>query len=881
MRALLALALLVGSCGSEPEPEGVLFSGCRAVLPGRVCWSPEGTATVWVAAGVATPTIDRGALTLVDDGGGRRFQVQAEDGATVEVRERGVWRMKVVRDVPGVDGCVEQGPDVVALEAGPRGVCLARRASKRFEAAGPGESVAAYEVAASVLRGSGWERERQMAQARLAWVKSDVAGGEGGVVEEPLDPSDGQLGYMTAYARAQSAAALGDHRAALMQYRRSLSFAERMESPERIAEMAERVAVVEARLGRLERAVEHYRAALAIPSTRQCWAGDRALAAAWGQLLLAEVGLEGAQGIASPAELLQRADQEHEMGGAACEGRGRPADRAVDHALLALRQGDLAQVDTWLDRAEGLQRNEDTERWMYALRGRLLLAKGEPDGARTTWRLVSELAERAGDMEMRWRALDGLALAALSEGDQEQALQVLESGRRLFASHAALVPLRQGRGLFLAQRSPLVAAHVRTLLDLGRPAEAFDTARGWRSQLLATTWLVDRIAGLDDTGRKTWEGVVRDIDTLRKERTRLLDARRGAPSDELPRIEAELSRLDLQEGEVLDTGVTALSVGYTGELRALAPGEAMVVVAPAPRPVFAAGDWSRWARDATAGEPGWIALLQDGRGVAVGSWTSDAEVRRRPGVLLDAFLPRLAAAERVTLMVPGAIDGLDLHMAPVDGVPLALRVPVSWSVDRSANAVTPPAGAARRAVVVADPGGGLESARAEGVEVAAALRARGWEVTELGRGTTLPALLRALGQEGVELLHYAGHGEVKDDAWDARLVLAEGTSLTVRDVLALQRPPRTVILAGCETGKTERIGLAGMGLAQAFVAAGSETVLATARKVDDTLAREISLAWYAAVPEQVGALPAWRSAVAAVATARPDADWAGFRLVVR
>ena len=122
---MIACALLV-ACARPPAPEGLVFSGCRAVLPGGVCWSPQGTLTVWADH----VEVDRGTARAEPAAGGQLARIEAEDGATVRA---GSWSLRVQRAVDGVDDCVERGPDAVPLDAGPRGLCLARRASAAFQ----------------------------------------------------------------------------------------------------------------------------------------------------------------------------------------------------------------------------------------------------------------------------------------------------------------------------------------------------------------------------------------------------------------------------------------------------------------------------------------------------------------------------------------------------------------------------------------------------------------------------------------------------------------------------------------------------------------------------------------------------------------------------
>jgi CHAT domain-containing protein len=146
------------------------------------------------------------------------------------------------------------------------------------------------------------------------------------------------------------------------------------------------------------------------------------------------------------------------------------------------------------------------------------------------------------------------------------------------------------------------------------------------------------------------------------------------------------------------------------------------------------------------------------------------------------------------------------------------------------------------AVVVADPTGDLPAARVEAERVIAMLRARGgaprlFSQREADLARVRPAL------EGASSFHFAGHASAGGhDGSLSALLFADGARLEVTDVLALEHPPNHVILSACEASRDERSEVATLGLAQAFVVAGSSSVLAADTRVPDAVALAVGVA---------------------------------------
>jgi CHAT domain-containing protein len=236
-------------------------------------------------------------------------------------------------------------------------------------------------------------------------------------------------------------------------------------------------------------------------------------------------------------------------------------------------------------------------------------------------------------------------------------------------------------------------------------------------------------------------------------------------------------------------------------------------------------------------------------------------------------------AGQIRVLPYGVLRNVDFHALPFAGDVLLATAPVVYGLDLPAPADGAEPGA--RALVVADPRGDLPAARREAERVTAALEAhRQWTAETLAGPAALAGALRArLGE--VDLFHYAGHAVFGGPGgWDSVLPLAGSSDLTLGDILALARAPRWVVLSGCETGRSGAAAPAeSLGLAQAFLAAGSASVLAAVRPVADETAAALVEGYYRAWSRATPAAQALRTAQLALRARDPQADWSSFRVV--
>lgn len=237
--------------------------------------------------------------------------------------------------------------------------------------------------------------------------------------------------------------------------------------------------------------------------------------------------------------------------------------------------------------------------------------------------------------------------------------------------------------------------------------------------------------------------------------------------------------------------------------------------------------------DAVSAHLGGYHAFRASGGAAFEGWAADLDART--GWLWDAVmgpvLDRIGAVEEITVVAGGLLGLLPLHAAWCPDSSTATGR--HYAVDSAAISYVPNARslttarerAARagygKALVVADPTStGLEplpSARFEAMAMSAGS-------TSVLAGSDATADRVRDGLRTAEVLHFACHG-IADllSPVDSRLALADGESLTLRDLLALKVTARLAVLSACETAMPgtdlpdEALGLP-MGLLQAGAA---------------------------------------------------------------
>ncbi len=907
---LAALAVCAGCAPGSPReaapPRALPFeySGCESVRRGPVCaLGGERRLRLWIAAPPGDDVLIDGRpprAAPVALAGGLLFAVETAPGAgevVVETR-RGerrraarlaieenrppqwfsdAWALGAAGDLAGARRTVE--PLLASRVAAERGLALAVAAQVDLATGKPGLAEGELRQAIADHRASGLlSREIQDAatlahrliqRRELAAARALVAGLSG-------HAGHADSAFYLAYTEGLLASKTGDLRTSLRRLRAAVDHARRAGAVRHEVAATQVLGLELQRAGRDGEAAAAFAAAessagAGLPTCERAQLRNNR---AWALLLAREARTPADD----PRPLLAGALRvfDHE-----CDAfPGGVAERVnvrVSLALAHLQAGEPEAARRRLDEARRLDPRPEPkiELWWEDLEARTLLAAGAAEGARGAFQRLAGRAREARSPEAEWRALYGEGQAREALADATGALAAYAAADAVLERESLLVPFHEGRDTFLSQRRRATRRHLDLLLRAGRPNEALALVRRARSRSVRGLRIALRLAGLAPAERAAWDraiaahaGAREALERAAAERWRLPSGEaRRAVEEEARRLAGLRSDLDLLLARLETHGArpetpAAPPPAGAGVPPRLLPGEVLLAYHP-------------------RGE-GWVGFAADERGTVARRLGSLDVARRRPEALADRLLRPFAGpirrARGVRVLPVGELHAVDFHALPFDGGPLLAAKPVVYGLDL-ARAPAPPDGGARRALVVGDPTGNLPAARREAQGVAAALASAGGWTPELllGEETRGAAVRRAL--PGAGLFHYAGHAIAA--GWDSALPLAAGGGLTVADVLALDRAPAWVVLSGCETGAApELAAVESMGLAQAFVSAGAEAVVAAVRPLSDRDAAAVVDRFYAELGRTGSPAEALRRAQLGARARGEGGDWAGFRVFV-
>ena len=163
-------------------------------------------------------------------------------------------------------------------------------------------------------------------------------------------------------------------------------------------------------------------------------------------------------------------------------------------------------------------------------------------------------------------------------------------------------------------------------------------------------------------------------------------------------------------------------------------------------------------------------------------------------------------------------------------------------------------------------GPGLPGAAQEAAAVAALHRV----TPRLGPAATVEAVAAAL--DGAGVAHLAAHGRVHpSNPLFTSLTFADGP-LTVYDVERLRRPPRVVVLAACDVGRSAvQAGDELIGLSATFLALGTSQVVASVVPVPDAETVPLMVAFHRRLAAGTPTVPALAAAQTELGYGEPDA----------
>lgn len=588
-------------------------------------------------------------------------------------------------------------------------------------------------------------------------------------------------------------------------------------------------------LGRYEEAWRLLEARAQLDRSRS--ACDRALGFAdrgWVALMLresreAELARDDTPALADIRAAFESAHALYGTGEGKCDSAVSRANVEINLALVALAERKTDDAGRWIRSAKAALPKDDPplQLWIGDVEGRVALAATRYAEAERIYVELTELAAELASDEAQWRAAIGRAAALEHLGKKDRATAAYRAAEAILDRESALLPLGRGRETFLSARDRGTQKFVDLLERSGQNAEALRVARAARARVLALVSKTGRLAQLSTADRAAWNEAIADYRRQRDQLDRLVAKRWMASKRSLPGWIEEHAATKTAVDAALRRALAVLSSG---------------VANAEPRPV-AKGELLLFYQSSAAG---WIAFAANEGAVKSHRWKTvdaGAEPEALAAQLFAPFDAMIKAADRIRLMPEGALKAVDLHVLPWEGAPIFTRKLLAYAVDRPSTIAAAPdhrfERGPRSVLIVGDPANDLAAARREAAELA--LRFRDPPATLLdGAAASGTAVRGALSEHA--LFHFAGHAVFGGaSGWESALLLANDDHLSIGDILALRRAPEHAILMACQSGQVStRPGVETLGLAHAFLAAGTESVIAASRPLDDRAAAELS-----------------------------------------
>jgi tetratricopeptide (TPR) repeat protein len=667
------------------------------------------------------------------------------------------------------------------------------------------------------------------------------------------------------YYRALLARRLGDIRGQLALIAEAEQRARRLGLTRELREAEVASAMASHALGRSGESCARYTALLASTATEDypCARPRRLVNYAVASLDAASAKRPGEACAARPAELLEEAIALYQR---QCEDAEGIANARLELARARLASGDVPNARAALaeSRATTPEPTPDLGVDWLLIEAQIAIAVGDPQRALTAYTRTERLADRLAWPGARADAVAGRATALEGMGKLDEAANEFARAEALLDDATLLVPAGIDRATFVASRDASARGRVDLLLRRSRPGDALRAALQSRARLLRGLEIRSALEHLGSDERARWESAVGDYQRARARLDEDAEREWQVPERLLPSARARRQSEEAAVRAKLEAALASIArpKAHRGSDVRAPDGDLVLAYHPTTE---------GWAAFASHGDDviarRFVLPRLDGGGEAL----ADA--------LLTPFDAELRAARRVRVIPFGDLWEVDVHALPWHGRPLIASLPVEYAIDgrssaRSALACTK----GDRALVVVDPTGNLPSARDEGRDVAVRFGAAERQVTVLAQqAATGAAIRRQLATAA--LLHFAGHAaHASGDALRSSLFLHGSDRLEVADILALSSAPRLVVLSACDSGRKNDDTL---GLAQAFVLAGTRAAVAPVRAVDDGAAQQIARAFYDADPcGPEGAGQALRRAQLALREADATADWAAYRVFV-
>jgi len=505
---------------------------------------------------------------------------------------------------------------------------------------------------------------------------------------------------------------------------------------------------------------------------------------------------------------------------------------------------------------------------LIELQGLLALQNGETNKSIAHFENLLVLAKKVKYSEFTIDALVGKAKSYEVAGLFEDALTNYKKAERLIFDEFINIPMTSSQPYFLSSKMNFSYAYVDLLMRLNKTEEAMTVARRFRARWVDSIHRVRQRSLSKVVHEKEWIATVGQIRKLRKSIIAQQSLEWSIPFDQVDHAKRRLEEEKLALSNLFDKSIRLVNntIGYDESAQSKpSNGELFLFF-------YAIND-------------SFIGFASNSSGIKSHTISFDKASALSAIDLanewITIFKKEFEDANKVKVFPFGLMKKVDFQTLPYKNDILLAHKSISYGVDLKIldlNKKRTPQSI--RSLIVANSLGDLKETEKEARTVAKLTKESDWNTQTLTSKQVIYDSLKSK-LEKAQHFHYAGHvNRAKNNVFQHHFPLSNNTEMDGADILMLRQVPTWVVLSACNSAlNNNNISTQSIGLAHAFIIAGSKKVVATVRPVLDKHASQIMKQFYHQWMKTDDFEQAFRAAQLKLLKTQPEHDWAAFRLV--
>lgn len=502
------------------------------------------------------------------------------------------------------------------------------------------------------------------------------------------------------------------------------------------------------------------------------------------------------------------------------------------------------------------------------LKGLLALHSRNAEESIRHFESLLDLATKVKYSEFVIDALVGKAKAFEIMKLYDDALESYNKAERLIFEEFINIPMTSSQPYFLSSKMNFSYSYVDLLNRLNRTEEAMMVARRFRARWVDSIHRVRQHSFSKVFQQEEWNKIVGQIRKLRKSIIAQQSLEWSIPYDQIKNAKRKLEEEKLALSNLFDKSIRLVNKTIGNEESAQTK--------PKENELFL---FFYATNDSLIG---FASTQNDLRSHTI---PFKKALGFKPTSLakewITVFEKEIERSKKIKIFPFGLMKQVDFQTLPYKGDILLAHKTISYGVDlkiHTLNKIETPK--TFRSLIVANSLGDLKETENEARSVAQLTRESDWiSRTLTANQVVFDSMKDQL--EKAQHFHYAGHvNRTENEVFRHHIPLSDNAEMDSTDILMLQQVPAWVVLSACNSAlNNKNITTQSIGLAHAFIIAGSKKVIATVRPVLDKQANHIMQKFYEQWMKSDNFEQAFRITQLNLLKTQPQYDWAAFRLV--